>query len=213
MIVVLLGPPGSGKGTQAKRLWTERKWPQLSTGDMLRSEIQKGTKLGIQAKSFMDQGLLVPDNVVVDLIAERIELPDCRPGFVLDGFPRNILQAGVLDRMLEVRNQPVDRAVVFEISDEELVRRLSGRRTCVECGAMYHVESAAPKKPQLCDHCGHSLIQREDDKPEVIQKRLIVYHQQTEPLVEFYKKQNKLRCLDAKKKASDVTEALSEALQ
>jgi adenylate kinase len=141
MIVVLLGPPGSGKGTQAKKMWKEQGWPQLSTGDMLRTAIKSGSVLGLEAKKYMDQGSLVPDSVVVGLIDEQSRSPECQKGFILDGFPRNISQAESLDRMLTAQRRQVDRAVLLEIPDHELVQRLSGRRTCLKCGAMYHVES------------------------------------------------------------------------
>jgi adenylate kinase len=212
MILVLLGPPGSGKGTQAKRLSSERQWPQLSTGDMLRSAIQQGTRLGLEAKSFMDQGALVPDSVVVGLIAERSQNLDCRNGFVLDGFPRTIPQAEALDRMLADREQRVDRAVLFEIPDSELVRRLTGRRTCTQCGAMYHIESAPAKADGVCDACGSQLAQRSDDEEEVIQKRLQVYHQQTAPLVDYYRRQGKLRTIDATAVPDLVSGSLAKAL-
>jgi adenylate kinase len=213
MIVVLLGPPGSGKGTQAKRLWTRQQWPQVSTGDMLRTAIQSGTKLGLEAKSYMDQGALVPDSVVIGLISERSQQLDCQNGFILDGFPRNISQAEALERMLSSQGRRVDRAVLFEIPDFDLVRRLSGRRTCAACNAMYHVENAPPKSESVCDMCGERLIQRDDDKPEVIEKRLAVYHQQTEPLVGFYEQQGKLSRINAQEKADTVSEALKEALK
>ena len=213
MILVLLGPPGSGKGTQAKKLVTENKWPQLSTGDMLRSAISRGTKLGLEAKSFMDRGTLVPDQVVIGLINERTQEPDCQKGFILDGFPRTVPQAEALDKVLESRGKKMDRAVLFEIADQELVKRLSGRRTCLKCGAMYHVESARPKKDGVCDACGDVLTQRDDDKIDVIQKRLEVYHAQTAPVADYYKKQGKLRSLDASKTPSEVTSALVQALR
>jgi adenylate kinase len=212
MIVVLLGPPGSGKGTQAKRLVVERHWPQLSTGDMLRSAIAQGTKLGIEAKSFMDRGALVPDSVVIGLIQERIQNPDAKAGFILDGFPRTIPQAEALDAMLESQGRQVSRAVLFEMPDSELVRRLSGRRTCLKCGAMYHIENMPSKKEGICDQCGNALVQRDDDKAEVILKRLSVYHQQTAPVADFYGKQQKLRSLDARVSPEAVTQALSQAM-
>ncbi|MCM2276573.1 MAG: adenylate kinase [Oligoflexia bacterium] len=212
MILVLLGPPGSGKGTQAKKLVTERGWPQLSTGDMLRTAIGKGTALGLEAKSYMDRGALVPDSVVIGLIGERTSQPDCRSGFILDGFPRTIPQAEALDQMLLGRGGQVEKAVLFEIDDSELVSRLSGRRTCTKCGAMYHIQSAPPKKAGICDSCGSSLIQRDDDQVDVIAKRLVVYHQQTAPLAEFYRKQGKLTSLDASLPANDVSQALSRAI-
>ncbi len=197
MIIVLFGPPGSGKGTQAKRLVVQSGKPQLSTGDMLRTAISKGTKTGLEAKTFMDKGSLVPDSVVVELIRERIQESDCKKGFTLDGFPRTLPQAESLDLMLKSQSRQVGYAVLFDIQDAELVKRLSGRRTCLKCGAMFHLESAKPKRDGFCDQCDSFLVQRDDDRPDVIQKRLEVYHKQTSPLVEFYKKQNKLKTLDA----------------
>jgi adenylate kinase len=212
MIVVLLGPPGSGKGTQAKKLVSDRGWPQLSTGDMLRSAISQGTRLGVEAKAFMDKGSLVPDAVVIGMIAERTSQPDCKSGFILDGFPRTIPQAEALDKMLTDNGRAVDRAVLFEIPDEELVRRLSGRRTCLKCGAMFHIENLKPKKDGVCDTCGGGLVQRDDDKAEVIQKRLSVYHQQTAPVALYYQGKSKLRKLDARSRPAEVTQALNQAI-
>lgn len=212
MIVILLGPPGSGKGTQAKRLITKHGWPQLSTGDMLRSAIQAGTDLGLKAKTYMDKGSLVPDEVVIGLIQDRIQKPDCKGGVVLDGFPRTIPQAEALDRMLQTLGRSVGKVVLFEIPDHELVARLSGRRTCLKCGAMYHVDSAPPKgKSGICDHCGDALVQRDDDKPEVITKRLGVYHQQTAPLAGYYRHKKILVSLDARM-APPVVEAALEQM-
>jgi len=213
MILVLLGPPGSGKGTQAKRLIDEKHWPQLSTGDMLRSAISQKSALGLEAKGYMDKGALVPDSVVIGLIAERTKQADCANGFILDGFPRTIPQAEALDQMLAGQARRVDRAVLFEIVDSELVSRLSGRRTCVQCGAMYHIVTAKPKADGVCDKCGSSLTQRDDDKIEVIQKRLAVYHQQTAPLTEYYRKAEKLKVLDASLPADEVNRALHQALK
>lgn len=212
MILILLGPPGSGKGTQAKRLTGEKQWPQLSTGDMLRAAIKAGTKLGLEAKALMDKGSLVPDSVVVGLIEERVQAPDCRNGVILDGFPRTIPQAEALDVMLEGKGRKVDRVVLFEIPDSELVSRLSGRRTCSKCGTMFHVDSMRPKNAGVCDQCGSGLIQRDDDKAEVIQKRLEVYHQQTAPVAGFYRGQGKLTSLDATQSPNSVSEVLSRIL-
>ena len=171
MIVVLLGPPGSGKGTQAKMLFKERLWPQLSTGDMLRSAIDRGSQLGQEAKIFINQGKLVPDSVVVGLIEERVSNSDCKDGFILDGFPRNIAQADILDDILKKQGRQVDRVILFEMSEDELIRRLSGRRTCVNCGSMFHVDHAPSKVPGICDQCHHALIQRPDDMPDVVRER------------------------------------------
>ena len=212
MILVLLGPPGSGKGTQAKRLVTEKRWPQFSTGDMLRSAISAGSRLGLEAKSYMDKGALVPDSVVIGLIAEKAQTAEASKGFILDGFPRTIPQAEALDQLLKSQSRSVNQVVLFDIPDGELLRRLSGRRTCLKCGAMYHVESAPTKKDGLCDVCGSQVTQRDDDKPEVIEKRLKVYHDQTSPLVSYYRTQNKLKTIDATKPPADVAQALARLL-
>jgi adenylate kinase len=213
MILVLLGPPGSGKGTQAKKLVTQHQWPQLSTGDMLRSAIAKGTQLGLEAKAFMDKGSLVPDSVVIGLIAERSQAPECKAGFILDGFPRTIPQAQALDEMLKAKGRAVDRAVLFEIPDSELVRRLSGRRTCLKDGSMYHVETLQPKAAGVCDICGSALVQRDDDKAEVIQKRLAVYHLQTAPVAQYYQSADKLKKLDATQSPEAVSKALDQVVK
>jgi adenylate kinase len=213
MILIFLGPPGSGKGTQAKRLSAEKGWPQLSTGDMLRGAISQGTKLGLEAKSFMDKGMLVPDAVVIGLIAERVGLSDCDKGFILDGFPRTIPQAEALDVMLKKVGRNVDQVILFEIDDQELVSRLSGRRTCSQCGAMFHIQTLKPKVDGVCDVCGSALVQRDDDKPEVIQKRLRVYHDQTAPVAGYYQGQNKLARLNAAQGFDEVASALDQILR
>jgi adenylate kinase len=213
MILIFLGPPGSGKGTQAKRLSAEKGWPQLSTGDMLRGAISQGTKLGLEAKSFMDKGMLVPDTVVIGLIAERIGASDCKNGFILDGFPRTIPQAEALDVMLKKVGRGVDQVILFEIEDQELVSRLSGRRTCPKCGAMFHIQTLKPKVDGVCDVCSSSLIQRDDDKTEVIQKRLRVYHEQTAPVAGYYQDQQKLARLNAAQGFDEVASALDQLLR
>jgi adenylate kinase len=213
MIIVLLGPPGSGKGTQAKKLVAAHKWPQLSTGDMLRSAIAAGSQLGLEAKKFMDQGALVPDSVVVGLIADRIKNDDCKVGFILDGFPRTIPQAESLDAMLASAGRKIERVLLFKIPDADLIGRISGRRTCSKCGAMYHVQSMPPKKAGICDQCGGTqLVQRDDDKVEVVQKRLGVYHKQTEPLADYYRAQKKLSAIDATDGFDEVTAEIEAAL-
>lgn len=212
MILILLGPPGSGKGTQAKRLASQMKWAHLSTGDMLRAAITKGTALGLEAKKYMDQGALVSDDIVVGLISERIQDHDCNNGFILDGFPRTVEQADALDRMLSAKGCQVDKVLLFEIEDEELIRRLCGRRTCPRCGLMYHIDSAPPKDNSNCDQCGTKLIQRGDDQLDVIQRRLKVYQKETAPLASFYNKNGKLESLDAALTPDVVAENLIKAL-
>lgn len=212
MIVILLGPPGSGKGTQAKRLVAKWGWPQLSTGDMLRSASTQGTRLGLEAKKLMDKGELVPDEVVIGLIKERAQAADCESGFILDGFPRTLQQAEALDQMLASTGREVDLAVLFLSSDEVLVRRLSGRRTCLKCGSMYQLETMPPRSQGVCDQCGAVLVQRDDDKPEVIKSRLAVYHEKTAVLTEYYRSQGKLRSVDANQPFDAVTVNLIQAL-
>ncbi|MBS1961942.1 MAG: adenylate kinase [Bdellovibrionales bacterium] len=212
MILIFLGPPGSGKGTQAKRLTAKKNWPQLSTGDMFRANIAQKTPMGLAAKKFMDDGQLVPDEVVIGMIKARIEDPDCANGFIFDGFPRTIPQAEALDSMLAAKGLKVDRAIEFKIDDSELVGRLSGRRTCTKCGTMYHVITMPTKVDGVCDKCGGSVVQRDDDHESVIAKRLNVYHAQTAPLVAFYAGQGKLKTLDAIQPMDMVFEALQKAI-
>lgn len=212
MIVVLLGPPGSGKGTQAKRLSAERGWPQLSTGDMLRAAITRGSELGRRAKGFMDQGQLVPDELVIDLITERMKQPDCGRGFFLDGFPRNLAQAEALTKRFEQSGQEIGRAVLFEIADEELIGRLTGRRSCEKCGTPFHLASKPPRRPGVCDACGGKLVHRDDDREDVIRKRLAVYHAQTAPVAAFYERDGRLARIDALDGPEQVERSLKRAL-
>lgn len=213
MILVLLGPPGSGKGTQATRLSSQRSWPHLSTGDMLRTAISRGTKLGLEAKSLMDQGLLVSDSVVVGLITERSLGEDCKQGFILDGFPRTIEQAQALDTVLAKNGKAVDLGVLFDMPEADLIKRLSGRRTCLKCGSMYHVDGPRPEVDGVCDRCGAEVVQRDDDRIEVVQKRLEVYHQKTEPLIQFYRNQKKLTVLNAACSPVEVESALAKIVE
>ena len=212
MILIFLGPPGSGKGTQAKRLTVEKNWPQLSTGDMFRANISAKTPMGLAAKKFMNEGQLVPDEVVIGMIRMRIEDPDCAKGFIFDGFPRTIPQAEALDKMLTAKGLKVDRAVEFKIDDSKLVGRLSGRRTCTNCGAMYHATTMPPKVAGVCDKCGGPVVQRDDDHEAVITKRLKVYHDLTSPLVAYYSGQGKLKSLDASQPMDAVFTSLRSAV-
>jgi adenylate kinase len=187
MRIVLLGAPGAGKGTQAKKLIDKYGVPQISTGDLLRAAVAAGTPLGKEAKSYMDKGELVPDSVVLGMVGERLKQDDCKKGYILDGFPRNTLQAEALDKMLASLNMPLDAALSVDVPFEDLMKRLTGRRTCKACGQMYNVYFKAPAKEGVCDKCGGELFQRADDKEETIKKRLEVYTAQTEPLIGYYR--------------------------
>ncbi len=196
MKIIMLGAPGAGKGTQAKMIAEKYGIPHISTGDIFRSNIKDGTELGMEAKKYMDQGLLVPDELTVKILLDRVARADCRNGYVLDGFPRTIPQAEVLDQALEKIGDQINFAVNVSVPDENIVKRMSGRRACVGCGATYHIEHIPPKKEGICDTCGMELILREDDKPETVQNRLNVYHSQTQPLIEFYQKKGILQTVD-----------------
>lgn len=198
MRLILLGPPGSGKGTQANLLQDKFNIPKISTGDILRAAVEDDTELGKQAKKFMDKGELVPDEVVIGLIKERIVEPDCEAGFILDGFPRTIVQAEKLGETLEAMGQDIDSVLDLEVDRGELLVRLTGRRTCKNCGAMFHRTSHPPKVEEICDECGGGLYQRPDDNEETIVKRLEVYSKETAPLKEFYQKQGKLKTIQGR---------------
>lgn len=193
MRLVLLGAPGAGKGTQAKKLIEKYKIPQISTGDILRKAVADGTPLGKEAKSYMDSGQLVPDSVVIGLVKERIAQPDAKKGYILDGFPRNTAQAETLDKVLSDMKAPLDLALSVDVDKDDLMKRLTGRRTCKSCGQMYNVYFSAPKKQGVCDKCGGELYQRDDDKEETIKKRLDVYDAQTAPLIAYYSKKRILK--------------------
>jgi adenylate kinase len=212
MISVFLGAPGSGKGTQAKRVSKKSGLPQLSTGDMLRAAISAGTDLGNAAKGYIDQGQLVPDEVVLGLISERIRDGDCKLGFILDGFPRTIRQAEGLDQLLGEVGLKLDRVVLFAIAEGDLIERLTGRRTCLSCGAMYHISFQPSRVVDVCDACGSSLTQRPDDALEVIQKRMSVFKAQTQPLERYYIDRNILVSIDASQSADHVFGQLSQVL-
>ena len=194
--IIMLGAPGAGKGTQAKQIAAKYGIPHISTGDIFRANIKNGTELGKKAKEYMDQGLLVPDELTCDLVMDRISQEDCKDGFVLDGFPRTIPQAEALDAALEKKGDKMDYAIDIEVEDENIIRRMSGRRACLNCGATYHVVTIPPKKEGICDVCGRELVLRDDDQPETVKKRLDVYHEQTQPLIDYYKKQNILKSVN-----------------
>jgi adenylate kinase len=202
--LILFGPPGAGKGTQATRLQDDFQLPFISTGDMLRANVKQETPLGRQAKAYMDAGDLVPDDLIVAMAGERLQDDDAEDGFILDGFPRTLDQAAALDRQLSELARRVTAVLLIDVPDEEVIRRLSGRRVCVKSGHNYHVEFDPPKHEGVCDQDGSRLIQRDDDKPDVIENRLHVYHEQTEPLVAYYEDQGLLRRIDGTRPATEV---------
>ena len=214
MKIIMLGAPGAGKGTQAKMLAEKYGIPHISTGDIFRANIKNGTELGAKAKEYMDKGLLVPDELVVDLIMDRFKADDCKNGYILDGFPRTIPQAEALDAALAANGEKIDYAVNVEVPDENIVNRMSGRRACVGCGATYHIVYNPTKVEGKCDTCGADLILRDDDKPETVLNRLKVYHEQTQPLIDYYKKQNILKSVDGtqpmEKVFADIVAILGE---
>lgn len=213
MKIVMLGAPGAGKGTQAKKIADKWQVPHISTGDIFRANIKNGTELGNKAKSFMDQGLLVPDELVVDLVVDRVKQEDCANGYVLDGFPRTIPQAAALDKALAAIGGKIDFAINVEVPDENIINRMSGRRACVACGATYHLVHIPTKVEGICDRCGAELILREDDKPETVKKRLDVYHEQTQPLIDYYTKQGVLEEVDGTKDMEEVFGAIVKVLE
>ena len=212
MNVVMLGAPGAGKGTQAKKIAAKYNIPHISTGDIFRGNIKNGTELGKKAKTYMDQGLLVPDELVVDLVVDRVNQEDCADGYVLDGFPRTIPQAEALTKALASQGQKLDYAIDVDVPDENIVRRMSGRRACVGCGATYHLEYAPTKKEGICDVCGGELILRDDDKPETVEKRLGVYHEQTQPLIDYYTNAGILKRVDGTVDIEEVFQAVVQIL-
>jgi adenylate kinase len=212
MKIIMLGAPGAGKGTQAEMICEKYNIPHVSTGDIFRANIKNGTKLGMEAKQYMDKGLLVPDELTVKILLDRVAQDDCKDGYVLDGFPRTIPQAEVLDKALTELNDKVDYAINVDVPDENIINRMSGRRACVSCGATYHVEYAAPKKEGICDKCGAELILRNDDKPETVKNRLSVYHDQTQPLIEYYSKKGILKEVDGTKAMNEVFNSIVDIL-
>ena len=212
MKIVMLGAPGAGKGTQAKMIASKYQIPHISTGDIFRANIKNGTELGKKAKSYMDQGLLVPDELTVDLVIDRLANDDCKNGYILDGFPRTIPQAEALDAALAKLGEKMDYAIDVDVPDENIVSRMSGRRACTGCGATYHIVYNPSKKGDCCEVCGEKLILRDDDKPETVQKRLNVYHEQTQPLIDYYSKQGCLKEVDGTVDMSDVFDAIVKIL-
>ncbi|MBQ9579604.1 MAG: adenylate kinase [Lachnospiraceae bacterium] len=213
MKIIMLGAPGAGKGTQAKMIADAYNIPHISTGDIFRANIKNNTELGIKAKKYMDQGLLVPDELTCDLVVDRICQEDCADGYVLDGFPRTIPQAVCLDKALEGMSDKIDYAVNVKVPDENIVRRMSGRRACAKCGATYHIVQIPPKKEGICDRCSSELILRDDDKPETVLKRLSVYHAQTQPLSEYYDEKGVLVEVDGTQEMNDVFAEITGALK
>ena len=214
MKIVMLGPPGAGKGTQAIKIADKYDIPHISTGDIFRANIKGGTELGQKAKSYIDKGELVPDEVTIGMLLDRIAQDDCKNGYVLDGFPRTIPQAESLTEALKSQGDRIDFALNIDVPDEAIIKRMSGRRACPKCGATYHIVYAAPKTENICDKCGTELIIRSDDKPETVKDRLNVYHQQTEPLIAYYKTAGVLREVDGTQELpkvfEDVVAILSE---
>ncbi len=204
MKIIMLGAPGAGKGTQAKMIAEKYSIPHVSTGDIFRANIKNETPLGMEAKKYMDEGKLVPDELTVQILLDRVAKEDCANGYVLDGFPRTIPQAEVLNDALEKMGDKIDYAIDVAVPDENIVNRMSGRRACVTCGATYHIVHIPPKVENVCDKCGSNLILRDDDKPETVLNRLKIYHEQTQPLIEYYTAKGVLKTVDGTKDMKDV---------
>jgi len=213
MRFILFGPPGAGKGTQAKLLSKRYSIPQISTGDILREAVKKGTPLGKEAKSYMDRGALVPDNIVIDIIKERLQEPDCAKGYILDGFPRTVDQAQSLSEVLREANKDIDWVINIQIEEEELKKRLTGRRICSRCGEEYNIYYKRPQQDSICDKCGDRLIQRNDDQEAVIARRLQVYREQTLPIIDYYNRMGKLRSIDGRGDIQSVFERITDTLE
>ena len=213
MKIIMLGAPGAGKGTQAKMLADKYKIPHVSTGDIFRANIKNGTELGTKAKVYMDQGMLVPDELTCDLVVDRIKQDDCKDGYILDGFPRTIPQAECLDKALDALNDKIDFAVNVEVPDENIIRRMSGRRACLSCGRTYHIVYNPPKEEGICDECKTELVLRDDDKPETVEKRLKVYHEQTQPLIDYYRNKGVLAEVDGTRDMQEVFTAITDVLE
>ena len=212
MNLILLGAPGAGKGTLASYLIEQMGVPSISTGNILREAIKNNTPLGQSAKEYMDAGKLVPDEVIIGIITERVAQEDCKNGYILDGFPRTIPQAESLTEALAANGEAIDFALNVDVPDANIVNRMAGRRACLKCGATYHIQFAAPKKEGICDKCGSELVLRDDDKPETVQKRLEIYHDQTHPLIEYYEKKGVLHTVDGTQTMEDVFKNITDIL-
>ncbi len=213
MIFILLGPPGAGKGTYSGKLINIYKIPQISTGDILRANVKEGTELGKQAKDYMDKGLLVPDELIVELVADRIKNADCKPGFLLDGFPRTVEQADALEFLFKKANLTLNKVINIDVKKDVLFKRLTGRRMCKGCGANFNIYTLPPAVEGKCDKCGGELYQRNDDKPETIENRLVVYDKQTAPLIDYYRKKNVIADIDASEGAiDDIVKKITEVV-
>ena len=204
MKIIMLGAPGAGKGTQAKQIAAKYEIPHISTGDIFRANIKEGTALGMEAKSYMDKGQLVPDELTVKILLDRVSKDDCKNGYVLDGFPRTIPQADVLDKAVSELNDKIDYAINVDVKDDNIIRRMSGRRACLNGGATYHIVNVPPKKEGICDTCGSELVIRDDDKEETVKARLLAYHEQTQPLIDYYNNKGILKEVDGTKDMNDV---------
>ncbi len=213
MRLILLGPPGVGKGTQAKLLSQKYNIPQISTGDILREAVSEGTALGKEAKKYMDQGDLVPDDIILGMVEETLQSDKCKDGFILDGFPRTVPQAEGLTKIMEKRNIQLDAVISLEVDDQVVIDRLSARRTCVDCGAIYNLKTNPPEEEGICDKCGGELILRDDDKPETIKNRLDVYKKQTEPLVDYYRKKDVLVTINGGGSIDEIQQEIQEKLK
>ncbi len=212
MKIIMLGAPGAGKGTQAKKIAEKYGIPHISTGDIFRANIKGGTELGMKAKTFMDQGKLVPDEITIGMLMDRIKADDCAKGYVLDGFPRTIPQAESLTAALSERGEAIDYAINVDVPDENIITRMGGRRACLSCGATYHVQFNPPKAEGVCDVCGSALVLRDDDKPETVKNRLSVYHEQTQPLIDYYQKAGVLKEVDGTQELNRVFADIVEIL-
>lgn len=212
MKIIMLGAPGAGKGTQAKMIADKYTVPHISTGDIFRANIKEGTALGMEAKKYMDEGLLVPDELTVKILLDRVAKEDCKNGYVLDGFPRTIPQAEVLDKALTELGDKIDFAINVDVPDENIINRMSGRRACLSCGATYHIKHVPPKAEGICDRCKKELVLRDDDKPETVKNRLNVYHEQTQPLIDFYTQKDVLKTVDGTKDMTEVFAAITAIL-